>query len=114
MSANQPFDLLCRDGHRELRVEVKGTTSKGLSVLLTRNEVRHAQANADKVALFVVSGIKASNAGSCTDGVTEVFEPWDIQRSELDPIAFECWPKVRHNKRLQPTARVSSSESSNE
>jgi len=112
VSANQPFDLLCRDGHRELRVEVKGTTSRGLSVLLTRNEVRHAQANAAKVALFVVSEIKSSVGGSCTGGVTDVFEPWDIQRSELDPIAFECWPRARHNKRLQPSARVTSSKSS--
>ena len=113
VSANQPFDLLCRDGHRELRVEVKGTTSRGLSVLLTRNEVRHAQANADKVALFVVSEINSPSAGSCTGGVTQVFEPWDIRHSELDPVAFECWPTKRHNERLQPTARVSSSERSN-
>jgi 5-methylcytosine-specific restriction protein A len=114
VSANQPFDLLCRDGDRELRVEVKGTTSRGLSVLLTRNEVRHAQANAERVALFVVSEIKSSNLGSCTGGVTRVIEPWDIRCSELDPIAFECWPEARHNKRLQPTARVSSSDSSTE
>jgi hypothetical protein len=36
VSATQPFDLLCRTGDRELRVEVKGTTSFGTSVLLTR------------------------------------------------------------------------------
>ena len=75
VSARQPFDLLCRNGDRELRVEVKGTTSRGLSVLLTRNEVRHAQANAEKVALFIVSEIKSSNAGACTRGITQVFEP---------------------------------------
>jgi hypothetical protein len=45
VSAFKPFDILCRDGERELRVEVKGTTSSGLSVLLTRNEVLQAQAN---------------------------------------------------------------------
>ena len=54
------------------------------------------------------------NLGSCIGGVTRVIEPWDIQGSELDPIAFECWPEARHNKRLQPAARVSSSESSKE
>ena len=51
VSATEPFDLLCREGDRELRVEVKGTTSLGLSVLLTRNEVRHAQENSGRVAL---------------------------------------------------------------
>jgi hypothetical protein len=58
VSASQPFDLLCRDGDRELRVEVKGTTSDGLSILLTRNEVRHAQTHDGRLALFMVSEVK--------------------------------------------------------
>ena len=29
VSANQPYNLLCRGDGRELRVEVKGTTSRG-------------------------------------------------------------------------------------
>lgn len=88
MSANHPFDLLCRDGDRELRVEVKGTTSLGLSVLLTRNEVRHVQANLDRVALFVVSEIKSIGSGSCSGGIVQVHGPWDIRRSELDPVVL--------------------------
>lgn len=104
VSANQPYDLLCRNGDRELRVEVKGTTSPGLSVLLTRNEVRHAQANTARVALFVVSEIKSASSGPCSGGNTRILEPWDIRRSELDPVAFECWVQPRHKKRLQPTA----------
>jgi len=89
VSATKPFDLLCREGDRELRVEVKGTTSLGLSVLLTRNEVRHAQENNDCVALFVVASIVA-NASGCTGGTIHVFEPWDISQDELEPVAFEC------------------------
>jgi hypothetical protein len=89
VSATQPFDLLCRDGDRELRVEVKGTTSFGMSILLTRNEVRHAEANTGRMALFVVSEITANPAG-CYGGAIRVIEPWDIQQAELDPIAFEC------------------------
>jgi 5-methylcytosine-specific restriction protein A len=110
VSANQPFDLLCRDGDRELRVEVKGTTSLGLSVLLTRNEVRHAQANTGRVALFVVSEIKSIRSGACSGGITQIVEPWDIRRSELDPVAFECWVQARHNKGLLPTAARRSSK----
>ena len=79
-------------------------------MLLTRNEVRHAQANADKVALFVVSEIKLSGAGSCNGGVTQILEPWDIRRSELDPVAFECWLQARHIEDLQPTAARRSSK----
>jgi len=90
VSAMQPFDLLCRDGDRELRVEVKGTTSLGMSILLTRNEVRHAEANNGRMALFVVSEITA-NPDGCCGGVIKIIEPWDIRQAELDPIAFECW-----------------------
>ncbi|HEX9367842.1 MAG TPA: DUF3883 domain-containing protein, partial [Vicinamibacterales bacterium] len=68
VSATEPFDLLCRDGSRERRVEVKGTTALGLSVLLTRNEVRHAQAKDRPMALFVVSEITANAAGDCSGG----------------------------------------------
>jgi hypothetical protein len=89
VSATKPFDLLCREGDRELRVEVKGTTSLGLSVLLTRNEVRHAQENNGCVPLFVVANIVA-NASGCTGGTIDVLEPWDIQDDELEPVAFEC------------------------
>lgn len=90
VSANRPFDLLCRSGDRELRVEVKGTTSRGLSVLLTRNEVRHAEANIDRMALFVVSEISARSPGDCSGGIVRVLEPWDIHQDQLDPVAFEC------------------------
>jgi len=104
VSATHSFDLLCRDGKRELRVEVKGTTSLGLSVLLTRNEVRHAEANVHEMALFVVSEISAGASGACSGGIISVIEPWDISRDELVPIAFECRLRSRHNKDLQPTA----------
>jgi hypothetical protein len=106
VSATQPFDLLCREGHRELRVEVKGTTSLGLSVLLTRNEVRHAQANNGCVALFVVSDIVANPSG-CTGGTVHVVEPWDIRQDELEPIAFECRLHFRRDRERPPTPKKS-------
>ena len=102
VSATQPFDLLCRGGDRELRVEVKGTTSLGVSILLTRNEVRHAEANNGRVALFVVSEITANTSGGCSGGSIQVLEPWDIRQDELDPIAFECWLRARPNKGAAP------------
>lgn len=90
VSDSQPFDLHCQDGSREMRVEVKGTTSLGHSVLLTRNEVLHAQENRGVVALFLVSKIRVSASGSCCGGKTHALEPWDIRDDELKPIAFEC------------------------
>jgi 5-methylcytosine-specific restriction protein A len=107
VSATEPFDLLCREGGRELRVEVKGTTSLGFSVLLTRNEVRHAQANTGCVALFVVSNIVA-NASGCTGGTVHALEPWDIREDELEPIAFECRLHARrdHGRQSRRKARA--------
>jgi 5-methylcytosine-specific restriction protein A len=104
VSATQPFDLLCREEHRELRVEVKGTTSLGVSVLLTRNEVRHAQANNGCEALFVVSDIVANTSG-CTGGTVRILEPWDIRQDELEPIAFECRLRSRRDCRPEGTGR---------
>ena len=89
VSATNPFDLLCRDSTRELHVEVKGTTSLGSSVLLTRNEVQHAHDHTGCVALFIVSNILV-NGSRCAGGVIKIIEPWNISDDELEPIAFEC------------------------
>jgi hypothetical protein len=104
VSTTEPFDLLCRAGDRELRVEVKGTTSLGLSLLLTRNEVRHAQQNNGCMALFVVSDIVA-NVSGCTGGTIHVQEPWDIQNDDLEPVAFECRLRARRDQTTRPTRK---------
>ncbi|HJQ82319.1 MAG TPA: DUF3883 domain-containing protein, partial [Lacipirellulaceae bacterium] len=55
VSLHEPFDFHCRDDHRELHVEVKGTTQNGSVILLTPNEVEHARSHSDSTALIVVS-----------------------------------------------------------
>lgn len=89
VSAKESFDLRCRNGERELRVEVKGTTTEGGSVLLTRSEVRHAEDPTTEVALFVVSRILVDAANNCSGGVSTVIEPWIVDREKLSPIAYE-------------------------
>lgn len=39
------FDLLATRGDERLYVEVKGTSTSGEQVILTKNEVAHARAN---------------------------------------------------------------------
>lgn len=90
VSPSSPFDILCRDGKRELRVEVKGTTSRGNVVLMTRNEVSHARQNPGIVALFLVAGVRVQPDGTAIGGTVEIFEPWEIGECELAPLAFEC------------------------
>lgn len=82
VSGSESYDLLCLRGAEELRVEVKGTTGDGGSVLLTRNEVDHARDRYPHVALVVVSGIdlagRGTGAPTASGGALRVFLPWDV------------------------------------
>lgn len=91
VSATEPFDLLCLGNGRQLRVEVKGTASSGECVLLTRNEVRHARTYRGQIALFLVSHVEIDSSGAARGGRIVQFEPWDIDRNRLEPIAYECY-----------------------
>lgn len=63
VSATHSYDLLYkRDTGDELHVEVKGTTSDSSQILLTANEVRHAQNFYPQVALFVLSNTQIDQA----------------------------------------------------
>jgi len=82
------YDLKCIRESTELHVEVKGTTSKGLEVVLTPNEVNHCRQYLH-MALVVVSEIqiledeKLGNKGSMT-----IIEPWSIEDSYLTPSQY--------------------------
>lgn len=89
VSATESFDLRCRDRQRELRIEVKGTSTAGETILLTRNEVGHAQDPQNRVALFVVSGILVDATNTCSGGVVRVIEPWTPEVDRLVPLAYE-------------------------
>lgn len=92
VGATESFDLRCRRRRsefytEELRVEVKGTTGDGASVLLTFNEVKHAKSRQTRVALFVVSRIQLVGRGTATPQATggeeRVLDPWDVQHGTL-------------------------------
>ena len=92
VSAHASFDLLCRRGEDELHVEVKGTTTLGESIVLTKNEVAHSRQAS--CALFLVSEIRLdrtdlanpiASGGKCT-----LFDPWQIDDHALKPLAYEC------------------------
>ncbi len=90
VSRTHSYDLECQDGDRRLMVEVKGTTSTGHAVLLTRNEVRLAQKNPTAMALFVVSNIRIDAKGVPHGGDVRRYEPWNIDENELEPMVFKC------------------------
>ena len=93
VSKNRCFDLLCQRDDDELRVEVKGTTSAGDRILLTRNEVTHARRVFPRVALYVLADVQLASLDSSlveARGGTEIIRhPWDIRSGILQPIAYQ-------------------------
>ena len=91
VSADRPYDLHCERGPEQLRVEVKGTRSTGLSVMVTANEVMNAKDHPDATALFVVSYVEVEQSpdGPVADGgrITEL-NPWRPAAELLQAIAF--------------------------
>ena len=91
-SARCSYDLLCKRDSDELRVEVKGTTTAGDHVLLTRKEVDEAEEPG--YALFVVSGITLdksdASAPVASGGTSRRFFPWCVDRGQLGPISYNC------------------------
>jgi hypothetical protein len=89
VSLISPYDLLCTRGDDERRVEVKGTTGDGSSVLLTRNEVIAACAAPMAAVLAVVHSIALDEGRTrATDGTLFVVTPWRPEDEDLTPIAY--------------------------
>jgi predicted RNA-binding protein with PUA-like domain len=93
VSAYCSYDLHCEQDDRVLRVEVKGTTSTGERVLLTRNEVVQARAEYPNTALFVFADVavvkEADGRPSARSGRAVVLEPWMPRDEDLEAIAYE-------------------------
>jgi uncharacterized protein DUF3883/EVE domain-containing protein len=93
VSAFCSYDLHCERDDRVLRVEVKGTTSTGERVLLTRSEVAQARAGSPNTALFVLAEVtvakEADDRPSARGGRAIVLEPWMPHDEDLEPMAYE-------------------------
>lgn len=87
-----PFDLELTRNSERWTVEVKGTTSMGEAVILTRGEVEyHAEAYPNN-ALVVVRGIvldKSTSPPGVAGGVLFEQQPWNIDSGALKVIAYQ-------------------------
>lgn len=92
VSANCSFDLHCQRDGAELRVEVKGTTTRGEGVVLTRNEVEESRRPG--YALFLVSEITLdrNELGKAVPrgGICRYFPSWTASDEDLTPISYRC------------------------
>lgn len=92
VSKYESYDLLCTRLNEELYVEVKGTTSAGVDVMLTAQEVIHAKQHYPKTALLVVSQIKLINSASgleAIEGQKKLYQPWLIDDDRLRALSYK-------------------------
>ena len=92
VSGSSSFDLHCEGKGKELRVEVKGTTTVGDKIILTRNEVEESRRS--EYALFLVSEIALGRDETgnvvARGGTCRYFSSWTATDPNLMPISYRC------------------------
>ncbi len=92
VSSNSPYDLLATKGVEKVYIEVKGTSSGGEQVFLTKNEVTHAQDHAGECVLFIVYGIEIGGSPTsltATGGSYKILWPWVPAEVDLIALSFQ-------------------------
>ena len=72
-------------------IEVKGTTSRGESILVTAGEVRaqrNAHPNNGLVIVHSIELTKSEHGPIAKGGVLVALMPWNILDAALDPLAY--------------------------
>ncbi|WP_156758362.1 MrcB family domain-containing protein [Actinokineospora pegani] len=87
VGATESYDLDARRGDEHLYVEVKGTTSPGLEVILTHNEVRLNAAKHPNTMLIVVHSITLDPT-TASGGTLRAIHPWLADPAALTPISY--------------------------
>ena len=88
----KPYDIRCTRDKEVLIVEVKGTTSKGTDVVLTKNEVKIQRESFPNNALAVVSEIELDRSGpkpSASGGKIKFIHPWRIELHDLKTLTYQ-------------------------
>ncbi len=91
VGARESFDLLLKRGDEQLHVEVKGTTSAGHDVILTRAEVEKQRKYYPDNALVIVHSIHLNRSGGepvVSGGTLHCTSPWEIADEDLSVISY--------------------------
>lgn len=94
VGAYASYDLACRRDEEHLYVEVKGTTSPGEAVILTKNEVELHRAVHPANALAIVRRIALNRSVKPPEaygGELVVTMPWKIDDEALTPLSYQYW-----------------------
>jgi hypothetical protein len=92
VGAYESYDVRASRGQEVVKVEVKGTTTDGAAVVLTRNEVNLHRVEYPNNALAVVRNITVDRSGDqpiATGGELVLVMPWKIDEGGLIPIAYD-------------------------
>ena len=105
VGTTESFDLRCtRDGMAERHVEVKGTTGIGETVILTRNEVRHAREWCPNVDLFIVTEIcvegRDSDKPAACGGQARICNNWQLAQESLTSVGYEYFTDLGNKSTL--------------
>jgi hypothetical protein len=90
-SAYKEYDYTCDKGGKAFFVEVKGTQTKGKTVILTKNEVEHARSNSANSIIVIVHTVDVSVKKTnihVSGGTTVIKEQWQLQPEHLSPIQY--------------------------
>jgi hypothetical protein len=90
-SAYKEYDYTCDKGGKDFCVEVKGTQTKGKTVILTKNEVEHARSNSTTSIIIIVHSVRVSlkkKEIQVIGGTILVKEQWQFQPEHLSPIQY--------------------------
>ncbi|WP_435238653.1 MrcB family domain-containing protein [Streptomyces sp. YPW6] len=91
VGARESFDLLLKRGDERLHVEVKGTTSAGHDVILTRAEVEKQRKYYPDNALVIVHSIhldRTRDEPIASGGILHCTSPWEIADEDLSVISY--------------------------
>jgi hypothetical protein len=89
---HESYDVRASKGQEVVKIEVKGTTTDGASVVLTRNEVNLHRVEHPHNALAVVRNITLDRSGDrpvASGGELVPVMPWQINEDGLSPIAYD-------------------------
>ena len=88
---NHSYDIAAKLNGIDYYIDVKGTTSLGEKVVLTKNEVLLHRQEHPNNALIVVSQIALdrSEPPSVKGGKVLIVSPWKIEDSELEPLGYD-------------------------
>ncbi|MCP2270005.1 protein of unknown function (DUF3883) [Actinokineospora diospyrosa] len=91
VGATHSYDIHATRPGEHLYVEVKGTTSNGDEVILTKNEVDLMRRVHPHSMLIVIHDIHLDRTGTkplASGGTRTVFHPWDVRDEQLTPMSY--------------------------